>query len=150
MFESPFQSQNIDQLQLQYQNQLDTINRMKAGDSGNILVEINKELSSLGKDELQSLYKTDEYIGSKGIYEAGFLEFISNKFAQEYIQTPQGREAGLGLLKTIKSSKDKIAYEAKAKAERIEKMLQLLESDPEMRKRYSELTSQDTPKRSKK
>lgn len=149
MFESPFQSQNLDQLQYQYQTQLDALNKIKSANEVNILNEINRELMSLGKEELNSLYETNEYKGAKSIYEAGFLQFISNKFSQEYIQTPEGKEAGQNLLKTIKDSKEKIAYLAKIKSEKIEKMLELLDSDPEIRKRYTELT-ENQQKKSKK
>ena len=143
---SPFQNQNIDQLQSQYQAQLETLNRMKAAQAqNNILDEINKELSSLGKEEQLMLYESQEYLAAKGIYESAFLQFISNKFSSEYINSPEGREAAAGLLKTIKSSKEKIALQARQKNEKINKVLEMLESDPEMRRRYDELTGAKKP-----
>jgi hypothetical protein len=143
---SPFQNQNIDQLQSQYQAQLETLNRMKAAQAqNNILDEINKELSSLGKDEQLMLYESQEYLAAKGIYESAFLQFISNKFSSEYINSPEGREAAAGLLKTIKSSKEKIALQARQKNEKINKVLEMLESDPEMRRRYDELIGAKKP-----
>lgn len=143
---SPFQNQNIDQLQSQYQAQLETLNRMKAAQAqSNILDEINKELSSLGKEEQLMLYESQEYLAAKGIYESAFLQFISNKFSSEYINSPEGREAAAGLLKTIKSSKEKIALQARQKNEKINKVLEMLESDPEMRRRYDELTGVKKP-----
>lgn len=143
---NPFQNQNIDQLQSQYQAQLETLNRMKAAQAqNNILDEINKELSSLGKEEQLMLYESQEYLAAKGIYESAFLQFISNKFSSEYINSPEGREAAAGLLKTIKSSKEKIALQARQKNEKINKVLEMLESDPEMRRRYDELTGAKKP-----
>lgn len=143
---SPFQNQNIDQLQSQYQAQLETLNRMKAAQAqNNILDEINKELSSLDKEEQMVLYESQEYLAAKGIYESAFLQFISNKFSGEYINTPEGREAAMGLLKTIKTSKDRIAIQTRQKNEKINKVLEMLESDPEMRRRYDELTGVKKP-----
>lgn len=143
---SPFQNQNIDQLQSQYQAQLETLNRMKAAQAqSNILDEINKELSSLDKEEQIVLYESQEYLAAKGIYESAFLQFISNKFSGEYINTPEGREAAMGLLKTIKTSKDRIAIQTRQKNEKINKVLEMLESDPEMRRRYDELTGVKKP-----
>lgn len=143
---SPFQNQNIDQLQSQYQAQLETLNRMKAAQAqSNILDEINKELSSLDKEEQMVLYESQEYLAAKGIYESAFLQFISNKFSGEYINTPEGREAAMGLLKTIKTSKDRIAVQTRQKNEKINKVLEMLESDPEMRRRYDELTGVKKP-----
>lgn len=145
---SPFQNQNIDQLQSQYQAQLETLNRMKAAQAqNNILDEINKELSSLDKEEQIVLYESQEYLAAKGIYESAFLQFISNKFSGEYVNTPEGREAAMGLLKTIKSSKDKIAIQTRQKNEKINKVLEMLESDPEMRRRYDELTGAKKPEK---
>ena len=43
--------------------------------------------------------------------------------------------------KVIKNSKDKIAYQTKVKNDKINRVLEMLESDPEMRKRYDELTT---------
>ena len=143
---NPFQNQNIDQLQSQYQAQLETLNRMKAAQAqNNVLDEINKELGTLDKEELQFLYESQEYLAAKSIYESAFLQFISNKFSTEYINTPEGKEAAMGLLKTIRSSKERIAIQTRQKNEKINKMLEMLESDPEMRKRYDELTGAKQP-----
>ena len=74
---SPFQNQNIDQLQSQYQAQLETLNRMKAAQvQNNILDEINKELNSLDKEEQLVLYESQEYLAAKGIYESAFLQSV--------------------------------------------------------------------------
>ena len=137
---NPFQNQNLDQLQNQYQQQLDALNRIKSAQT-DILGEINKELSSLDKEELAMLYESQDYVLSKGLYESAFLQFISNKFSMEFVGSPEGREAAVNLLKVIKNSKDKIAYQAKVKNDKINRVLEMLESDPEMRKRYDELTT---------
>lgn len=137
--------QNIDQLRNQYQSQLDTLNRMKFAQEsqGDLLAEINKEMGSFSKEDLAILLESPEYKGAKGIYESGFLQFISNKFSDEYISTPSGHEAALALLNSIKDSRDRIEYQSKVRAEKINKVLELLEKDPEMRKRYTELTQSD-------
>ena len=69
---NPFQGQNLDQLQNQYQQQLDTLNRIRSAQT-DVLNEINKELASLDKDELNMLYESGEYIMSKNVYESAFL-----------------------------------------------------------------------------
>lgn len=137
---NPFQNQNLDQLQNQYQQQLDALNRIRSAQT-DILGEINKELSSLDKEELTMLYDSQDYILSKNLYESAFLQFISNKFSAEFVGSPEGREAAVNLLKVIKNSKDKIAYQTKVKNDKINRVLEMLESDPEMRKRYDELTT---------
>ena len=136
---NPFQNQNLDQLQNQYQQQLDALNRIRSAQT-DILGEINKELSSLDKEELAMLYDSSDYILSKNLYESAFLQFISNKFSMEFVGSPEGKEAAVNLLKVIKNSKDKIAYQTKVKNDKINRVLEMLESDPEMRKRYDELT----------
>lgn len=136
---NPFQNQNLDQLQNQYQQQLDALNRIRSAQT-DILSEINKELASLDKEELAMLYDSSDYILSKNLYESAFLQFISNKFSMEFVGSPEGKEAAVNLLKVIKNSKDKIAYQTKVKNDKINRVLEMLESDPEMRKRYDELT----------
>jgi hypothetical protein len=134
---SPLASQNLDQLSNQYQTQLDALNRIKAAGSG-VLEEINKELSSLSKEEQKLLLENQDYLMAKNLYETGLLNFISSKFSCEYVSTQGGKEAANNLLKVIKGSKEKIMYQAKIRDEKINKVLDMLENDPELRKRYEE------------
>jgi hypothetical protein len=82
-----------------------------------------------------------EYKLAKEMYETSFMGYLSSKFSQEYVATPDGKMAAENLLNTIRSAKDKIAYESKVKKEKIDKMLELLDNDPEMRARYDKLVS---------
>lgn len=138
---SPLNSQNLDQLSNQYQNQLDTLNRIKAASNG-VLEEINKELSSLSKEEQKLLLENQDYVMAKNLYETGLLNFISSKFSCEYVSTQGGKEAAMNLLKVLKGSKEKIVYQAKIRDEKINKILDMLDNDPELRKRYEEYGKQ--------
>ena len=75
---------------------------------------------------------------AKNLYETSLLNFISSKFSYEFVSTQQGKEASLNLLKTLKNTKEKIQYQAKVRDEKINKVLEMLENDPELRKRYEE------------
>lgn len=134
---SPLASQNLDQLSNQYQTQLDALNRMKAASNG-VLEEINKELGSLSKEEQKLLLDNQDYLMAKNLYETGLLNFISSKFSYEFVSTQGGKEAAMNLLNVIKGSKEKIMYQAKIRDEKINKVLDMLENDPELRKRYEE------------
>lgn len=134
---SPLTSQNLDQLSNQYQTQLDALNRMKATSNG-VLEEINKELGSLSKEEQKLLLDNQDYLMAKNLYETGLLNFISSKFSCEFVSTQGGKEAAMNLLNVIKGSKEKIMYQAKIRDEKINKVLDMLENDPELRKRYEE------------
>ena len=134
---SPLTSQNLDQLSNQYQTQLDALNRMKAASNGD-LEEINKELGSLSKEEQKLLLDNQDYLMAKNLYETGLLNFISSKFSCEFVSTQGGKEAAMNLLNVIKGSKEKIMYQAKIRDEKINKVLDMLENDPELRKRYEE------------
>lgn len=134
---SPLASQNLDQLSNQYQTQLDALNRMRSA-GGGILEEINKELSSLSKEEQNILLGDKDYQMAKNLYETGLLNFISSKFSYEFVSSQGGHEAALNLLNIIKGSKEKIVYQAKMRDEKINKVLDMLENDPELRKRYEE------------
>lgn len=134
---SPFASQNLDNLSNQYQNQLETLNRMRAA-GGGVLEEINRELGGLSKEEQNLLLENQEYLMAKNLYETGLLNFISSKFSYEFVSNPAGKEAALNLLNVIRGSKEKIMYQAKVRDEKINKVLDMLENDPELRKRYEE------------
>ena len=105
----------------------------------NLLDEINKEVSTLSTDEQTLLSQQQEYQMAKQAYEAGFMSFIGLKFSQEYVQSPDGKVAAENLLKVIKNSKNAIQHQIKAKEEKVNTLLQLVESDPEMKKKLDEL-----------
>lgn len=105
----------------------------------NLLDEINKEVSTLSTDEQTLLSQQQEYQMAKQAYEAGFMSFIGLKFSQEYVQSPDGKVAAENLLKVIKNSKSIIQNQIKAKEEKVNTLLQLVESDPEMKKKLDEL-----------
>lgn len=105
----------------------------------NILDEINKEVSSLSTDEQTLLSQLQEYQMAKQAYEAGFMSFIGLKFSQEYVQSPDGKIAADNLLSVIRKSKSHIHNQLKAKEEKVNTLLELMESDPEMKKRFDEL-----------
>lgn len=104
-----------------------------------VLDEINKEVSSLSNDQQVLLSKLQEYQMAKQAYEAGFMSFIGSKFSQEYVASPDGKVAAENLLATIKKSKAQIQSQIKAKEEKVNTLLELMESDPEMKKRFDEL-----------
>lgn len=105
----------------------------------NILDEINKEVSSLNTDEQSLLSQQQDYQMAKQAYEAGFMSFIGLKFSQEYVQSPDGKVAAENLLKVIKNSKNIIQNQIKAKEEKVNTLLQLVESDPDIKKKLDEL-----------
>lgn len=112
----------------------------------NILDEINKEVSALSSDEQTLLSQLQEYQMAKQAYEAGFMSFIGLKFSQEYVTSPDGKIAAENLLATIKKSKAHIQSQIKAKEEKVNTLLELMESDPEMKKRFDELMLSKTVK----
>ena len=127
-------NQNLDQLSNQYQ---DVFARMKAA-SGGVLEEINRELAGLSKEEQTLLLENQDYLMAKNLYETSLLNFISSKFSYEFVSSQTGHEAAMNLLNTIRGSREKISYQAKIRDEKINKVLEMLENDPEMRKRYEE------------
>lgn len=78
---------------------------------------------------------TNERIG----YEAGFMAFLGNKFSQEYVASPDGKIAADNLLATIRKSKEHIHAQLKAKEDKVNTLLELVEQDPEIKKRLDEV-----------
>ena len=103
-----------------------------------ILDEINREVGSLSVDEQNVL--------AKQTYEAGFMAFLGTKFSSEYVNSPDGKVAAENLLATIRKSKEYIQSQIKAKEEKVNTLLELMESDPEMKKRFDELMMNKTAK----
>lgn len=140
MFGQPFGT-NLSDLQNQYLQQLQVMQQTQQAQqkAQPILEEINREVRSLSKEEQNFLAQTNEYQMAKQTYEAGFMAFLGNKFGQEYANSPDGKVAAENLLATIKKNKTMIQTQIKAKEERVNKLLELLETDPEMKKRMDEI-----------
>lgn len=68
------------------------------------------------------------------------------KFSSEYVNSPDGKVAAENLLSTIRKSKEFIQSQIKAKEEKVNTLLELMESDPEMKKRFDELMMNKTAK----
>lgn len=64
----------------------------------------------------------------------------------EYVNSPDGKVAAENLLATIRKSKEYIQSQIKAKEEKVNTLLELMESDPEMKKRFDELMMNKTAK----
>ena len=86
-------------------------------------------------DNLIDLY----YLCSVNKYEAGFLGYLGSKFAVEYVTTPDGKIAANNLLTTIKQQKERVNEGLRAKQQKIDKLLNLLENDPDLKKKYEEM-----------
>lgn len=128
------------------QQYMATQQMQQAQRTSNILDEVNKEVASLATDEQNALAVTQEYQMAKQAYEAGFMSFIGLKFSQEYTGTPEGKLAAENLLGTIRRSKDVIRSQVKAKEDKVNALLDLVESDPEMKKRFDELMTNKVSK----
>lgn len=100
---------------------------------------ISKEVASLSQDEQSALAGTQEYQAAKQTYEAGFMAFLGNKFSQEYVSSADGKVAAENLLNTIRKAKERISVELKARQEKMNAMLSLLENDPDIKKKYDEM-----------
>lgn len=76
---------------------------------------------------------------TKVLSEAGFLGYLGSKFAVEYVTTPDGKIAANNLLTTIKQQKERVNEGLRAKQQKIDKLLNLLENDPDLKKKYEEM-----------
>ena len=137
---SPFGSNYAD-LQNQYMQQLQAMQQAQQAQQKTqpILDEINREVGSLSLDEQKVLATMQEYQMAKSTYEAGFMAFLGNKFSQEYVASPDGKIAADNLLATIRKSKEHIHAQLKAKEDKVNTLLELVEQDPEIKKRLDEV-----------
>lgn len=92
------------------------------------------------------ILNTNTYESKNYSYEAGFMAFLGTKFSSEYVNSPDGKVAAENLLATIRKSKEYIQSQIKAKEEKVNTLLELMESDPEMKKRFDELMMNKTAK----
>lgn len=104
-----------------------------------ILDEINREVGSLSLDEQKVLAQMPEYQMAKQTYEAGFMSFLGTKFSQEFVSSADGKVAADNLLATIRKSKEHIHAQSKAKEDKVNTLLELVEQDPEIKKRLDEV-----------
>lgn len=134
MFGQPFGS-NYTDLQNHYMQQAQQAQQKTQP----ILDEINREVGSLSLDEQKVLAQMSEYQMAKQTYEAGFMSFLGTKFSQEFVSSADGKVAADNLLATIRKSKEHIHAQLKAKEDKVNTLLELVEQDPEIKKRLDEV-----------
>lgn len=137
LFGQPFGS-NYTDLQNHYMQQLQAIQQAQQKTQP-ILDEINREVGSLSLDEQKVLAQMPEYQMAKQTYEAGFMSFLGTKFSQEFVSSADGKVAADNLLATIRKSKEHIHAQLKAKEDKVNTLLELVEQDPEIKKRLDEV-----------
>ena len=76
---------------------------------------------------------------AKQTYEADFMSFLGTKFSQEFVSSADGKVAADNLLATIRKSKEHIHAQLKAKEDKVNTLLELVEQDPEIKKRLDEV-----------
>jgi hypothetical protein len=140
MFENPFGS-NLQDLQTNYMQQMQVMQQMQQQKQASmpVLEEINKAVSAMNAEEQSMMAESQDYQFAKQTYEAGFMSFLGSKFASEYVSTPDGKIAANNLLNIIKQQKEKVSEGLRAKQQKIDKLLNLLENDPELQKKYEEM-----------
>jgi hypothetical protein len=76
-YNNPFSTMNLDELQRNYQMQMERLNNIKATQQASIpiLEEINRALASMSSEEQTLLIESHEYQLAKETYETGFLGF---------------------------------------------------------------------------
>lgn len=137
MFENPFGT-NLQDLQSTYLKQMQAMQAMQQSTIP-VLEEINKTVASMNSEEQAVMAESNEYKLAKQTYEAGFMSYLGSKFASEYVNTPNGKIAANNLLTTIKNLKEKVNEGIKIKQQKIDKLLSLLEKDPDLKKKYEDV-----------
>jgi hypothetical protein len=89
-------------------------------------------VSGLSAEEATALTQNDEFIVAKNSYEKGFMDFLSSKFAAEFLSTDAGEKASNHLLDTTKKVLEYVAVESKIKKEKVDKLLAYLEQNPDL------------------
>lgn len=64
---------------------------------------------------------------------------LGTKFSQEFVSSADGKVAADNLLATIRKSKEHIHAQLKAKEDKVNTLLELVEQDPEIKKRLDEV-----------
>lgn len=88
---------------------------------------------------LGNLFGGNNNCCAKQTYEAGFMSFLGTKFSQEFVSSADGKVAADNLLATIRKSKEHIHAQLKAKEDKVNTLLELVEQDPEIKKRLDEV-----------
>jgi hypothetical protein len=96
--------------------------------------EVQNLMNKLDKNELQLLTEEDAFKISKMNYEAAFMEFLSNKYNNEFLTSSKGEEASKAILEVTKQLIDKVNYANRVKQEKYDKLLAYLEANPDILK----------------
>lgn len=125
------------EMQMQQYNKMQQASQQQQGPNG-LLEDFKNSIATLSQDEQQYLVQTAEFIQAKAVYEQGFIDFLGGKFANEYLNTPVGKQAIENLIETSKRSVKTIKDAAKERNQKLEALARLAEEDPEIQKKLQE------------
>ena len=106
--------------------------------SSSLLDDFKNTISGLTQDEQSYLMQIPEFTQAKQIYEAGFMDFLGSKHANEYLSTPVGKQAIENLTDVAKKTVKNIKDAARERNQRLEALARLAEEDPEIQKKLQE------------
>lgn len=121
--------------QYQFNQQLNVYQQIQKNKS---MEEFNQIISSLSQSEQSELMSSQSFIEAKSYYEECFIEYLASKFGNEFLSSQLGDKAATELLSATKSGLDSIQYKAKQRDEKLQKLAELLERNPELAKQLEE------------
>jgi hypothetical protein len=121
----------IAQNQMQQFNQVNLFQQQQSRGMEHIKA-LNDVLSGLSKEEMQNLTSNERFVAAKNMYDAGFMEFLSQKYSNEYLASQIGESCAANLLNETKTIAEFVAVESKNKKDRVDKLLELLDRNPEL------------------
>ena len=99
---------------------------------------LNDVLNGLSKEELANLVANERFVSAKNTYDAGFMEFLSQKFSNEFLSSQQGEQYSSHLLSETNAIAEFVTVESKQKKERVDKLLELLDKNPDIIKQLED------------
>ena len=116
----------------QVQQNIQTNFYQTQGEGAKLCSELEKEIGKLDKSELEALMREEDHINANSTYEKMFFSYLMYKFKEEFNETDGGKQVLKSMLETVKKLTDKVNYEAKEKQKLVNKLLEKLESNPDL------------------
>ena len=124
--QNPLQPTVDIQTAIRYQQQL------QGQQQKTVIDEVQEKLQAIPVDDREYLFKDEQFLYAKQIYEASFQDFLASKFKQEFASTQTGNKAATELLNAITASAQRIEADRKSEREKLAKLSKLLEQNPKL------------------
>lgn len=93
---------------------------------------VTEIVSGLSQEEQMHLANSEQFSSAKALFDRTFLDFMQNKYKQEFMNTQRGQQVAQNLLDTTNGVVGSVREQSRLEREKLSRLTRLLEDNPNL------------------